>query len=78
VSRVYSKAGDPGDVVIQKQHFAIVDTRGRASATLVQGLVYVFPESSFAELHEDTNQILGVRHHQGARRLLSPGLHRIE
>ena len=32
---MYSKAADLGGVVIQKQHFAIADTRGRATATLV-------------------------------------------
>jgi hypothetical protein len=75
---VYRKAAGLGDVVIQKQHFAIADTRGRVSAMPVQVLVYVFPESIFAELHEDKNQILGVGHHQGARGLISPGLHRIK
>jgi hypothetical protein len=75
---VYRKAADLGDVVIQKRHFAIADTRGRVSAMPVQALVYVFPESSFAELHEDKNRILGVGHHQGARELISLGLHRIK
>jgi hypothetical protein len=32
-----------------------------------------------AELvHEDKNEILGVGRHRGGRRLISPGLHRIE
>jgi hypothetical protein len=69
---VYRKAADPGDVVIQKQHFAIADTRGRVTATPVS----VLPNSD--AVHEDKNEILGVGRHQGGRRLISPGLHRIE
>ena len=67
---LYNKAADPGDVVIRKQHFAIVDTRGRVTATPVS----VLPTSD----HEDKNRILGVGHHQGGRRLISTGLHHIE
>ena len=68
---LYKKAVDPGDVVIQKQHFAIADTRGRATATLV----YFFSVSKIAE---DKKQILGAGHHRGGRRLISRGLHRIK
>ena len=69
---MYSTAADPGDVVIQKQHFAIVDTRGRVTATPVS----VLPNSDI--VHEDKNEILGIGHHPGGRRLISPGLHRIK
>ena len=65
------KAADPGDVVIQKQHFAIADTRGRATSTLVHFL-------SDSKIAEDKKQILGAGHHRGGRRLISPGLHRIK
>jgi hypothetical protein len=68
---VYSKAADPGEVVIQKQHFAIDDIRGRATATLVNFLPH-------PKIAEDKKQISGVGRHQGGRRSMSPGLHRIE
>ena len=72
MSCVYTKAADLGDVVIQKQHFAIADTRGRVTATPMPGI-------ADADIpHEDKNQILGVGFHQGVHGLISPGLHRIE
>jgi hypothetical protein len=58
-------------MVIQKQHFAIVDTRGRVTATPVS--VYTDPD-----LHEDKSQKFEVGRHQGGRRSISPGLHPIE
>ena len=69
---MYRKAADPGDVVIQKQHFAIVDTRGRVTATPES----VLPNSDL--VHQDKNEIFGAGHHPGGRRLVSPGLHRIK
>ena len=69
---LYSKAADLGDVVIQKQHFAIVDTRGRVTAMPVS----VLPNPD--NVHEDKNEILEVGYHQGGPQLISSGLHRIK
>jgi hypothetical protein len=71
VSRLYKEAADLGDVVIQKQHFAIADTRGRVTPMLVSFHL------NTDIVHENENQIFGVGHHQGGRQLISLGLHRI-
>jgi hypothetical protein len=66
----YRQAADSGDVVIQEQYIAIVDTREPMSAT----------PFLFLHIHHNPcgNLIFLEGHHQGAYRLMSPGLHPIE
>ena len=61
-----------GDVVTQKQCFAIADTRAPVTATTL------LPFFLHMEVHPQGNQILLVGLLQGACRLTSPGLHRVE
>ena len=65
------QAGDRGDVVIQKRCIAIADTRGPVTAMLLSLI-------SNLNIQADRNQILLVGLHQGACRLIPPGLHRVE
>ena len=64
---LYRKAGDPGDMVIQKRFFAIDDIR-------VPGTATPFAFHLQSGLRTYSNRILQVRLHQGAGRLISPGL----
>ena len=68
---LYNKVVDGGDVVIQKQGFAIADRHASVTAT---------NPSPFSKvvLHPHRNKILLVGYHQGGCRSRSPGLHRIK
>ena len=57
--------------MIQKQCFAIADTRVPVTATPLSFFYYI-------DVHPDRNRIFLVGHHQGACRLMLPGLHRID
>jgi hypothetical protein len=70
------KVANPGDEAIEKQYFAIDDTRVPVTATPFQSIAPF--GKHLVELRPHSGQILQVRHHQGARRLISHGLHRIE
>jgi hypothetical protein len=57
---------------MQKRRFAIADTRAPVTATPLSVVL------KFGIYTRRRNQILLVGHHQGACRLISAGLHRIE
>ena len=63
---MYIEVANSGGMAIQKRRFAIVDTHVLAIAT------------HEPVLHPRRNQKLPVELRHGARRLISPGLHRIE
>jgi hypothetical protein len=69
---VYNKVGDPGDVVIEKQGFSIVDIHEPALAMPLPAVCLQAIDS-----HSHRNQIFLVGHHQEVRRFDSPGLHHI-
>ena len=74
VCQAYKKVADSGDVVIYKRLFSIVDTHESAIAIVLSPLSvtgFHFDSSSYK------NQIFLVGGHQGVRRFVSPGLHRI-
>jgi hypothetical protein len=71
VFQVCKTVANSSDVVIQKRGFAIVDTHVPAIAISLSPVLYV-------HMQPRRNRILLGGRHQGARRFVSPGLHRIE
>jgi hypothetical protein len=69
---VYNKVADPGDGVIEKQGFSIVDTHEPA---ISKALSSFFSKTIEPQTHRD--QISPVGRHQEVRRFGSPGLHHI-
>jgi hypothetical protein len=68
---VYKQVADPGDVMIQKQGFSIVDTHEPAFA---MSFAFGFQ----VMIHPNRNQIFLEGRHREVRRFVSPGLHHIK
>ena len=67
---MYRRFQKKDDVVIQRQQFAIADTR----APGITMLPYV---SLYLDLHPNESQVILVRHRQGARRSASSDFHSV-
>lgn len=72
---VYNKVAVSGDVVIGKRGLSIVDTRVPAIATTVSSVSH---SGHYLDIRPHGNQISLRGHHQRARQLLPPDLHRIK
>ena len=70
-----NKVADGGEVVIQKQRFAIADRHAPESATTPSPFLRFDPHQYRNNI---PREILPVGHHQGGYQLISPGLRRIE
>ena len=68
---MYNKVADPGDMVIEKRGFSIVDTHESGIA------IHVSLWFQMVKAYSHRNKIFLVTRHRGVRRFLLPGLHHI-